>query len=538
MLMPRPFDNKTLEFILDIINQYNAEAEPLSNIQYVYVGSSAELAWIGKTVQVYRPNESEIVTIPHAIIPFNQLRKRYGISPLLGKHRTLTGAKADKKGIQACLELISHITAQQLMRLDKLIFETIFGINQNNYLRSLKKLVALCTNMMLFDEKAKEKSYTFLDALQYEFQNLEKQLYKNPDQLSQLHYDFNHYLARIENVLSGKSLPFQPDSKFRNEILTSFPILYCSTSTPSHQKKDPASIIQFEKIKIIFSSQQNLPALELKLKEIGLSDVRVYGYETRRLSDFSVSLSDNEIAVMRAHTLKEITSICDKSEKCLSSNKILIYKFTNCLNRLFINYDDQSYPIAAWIIENASNKLLTEIKLKFNKSINFKKCKRLYEKYIYNKYYLQHIKTYYNEYYSSFSAMRSLEGLILLKDKIQENRLFNFSDHFNNNMMLSMLESNLEKVNKQNYLLEYLMRLQNYYNILMKELEYCGTLEQAAFLQSRIASIKGKYIVLMNEYIRHGPLYEDLYGSELFRNLENAFTRSWQKITISQKKYA
>lgn len=525
-----------LHFILETIDQYNAKQSADEAIKFLHPGTSAELSWVGKTVTVFKPKASEILTIPYELMPLSFLRKSYGIAPVLENNQKIFGSLADKNGIESCLKLIRKFSERRQAQLDRLIVQTIVGINVSNYIRSLKKILLYVTNLMLLDDKPREKTKPYLDAIHYEYTVLEKKI-TDPLKKEYLRKKFSHYVARIENVLMGNALPFVPDNKFREEILSRFPAIYCAKHMPLEKKSIKelnTPTLLLDSIKVIFVPTKYTKALRSKLKDLDRESIEVYGFEDA--DNCSISFSDKAIVLMQMKTLRDFIQHWDKYEKELD-RRLLVEKFNHLLASIFHQHDPENYLIAAWIIKNAHSTHLEEIKSYLQKHSSYKLCESLQNKSLENSGYLKHVSDLFNEYYLSFSQMRALCSLIYLKDHLKDfAQLVDFDLHLSNHDLLAIFEKNLISDNKEEYLHNYLICLQHYYVLLTKALEFSSTLEENAIIQGRIASIKGKYIVLMTGFLSEYQLDQAIYGSELFLAVESAFKGKWKKIMIEEKK--
>lgn len=515
-------------YILNVISQYNSFRNNELIIKFILGGTSADLAFVGKTTIITRLKTSDIVTIPHALIPCKKLRKKYGlhlfIMPIMAYQKdliyynNLLGGTVSIDGITACYQYAIKKNIIKIEDIHRTIIAIILQMEPNTYIRNLKKLLTLMTNMMLMDPAAKQKAHHYLVLLESVRDNLKDKI--------DVHFYFDKYIARIKNILGAEISPFPADDKFRTEVLNQYPILFCSIadskihcdSTSERLYEDELSL---KTVKLLFTPVQHVDRLRAKLQEIGfIEQIAVYGYalpDEMDNAEIEGQNANDEAAFLNALTVDELQVITNKHPMIISSKKIIEEKMINCLAAYLDGKATEHFFMADWLMKNANSITLTDMNKILSESANFS----LYE-------ILQSRAYNYKNYLPIVANIMSLDSLARLEDVLylkallelrQSLHYFHALFDFRNNFSYEELHQRIEPkqdlfVERNQYLYEYLARLQNLYTVWLKTQT---SAENAENVYSRLAFVKAKYIDLLNEYSQSNRLNHSITQSELFQ---------------------
>ena len=382
--MTRRVVPKGQNFILNKIQSYN-QKNKWHPIQFIHGSSSAVFSFLGKKVTVTN-SQGQLVTkvIPHALIPSGILRKQYGVYPFSGEqeygtfglhtnsrreginYNSISGMLPDKHGEHVTLRYATQYSAPLLDvdKIDQKIKENIFNLSSNNYLRSLKVLLMITTNLMLIDPKfGKEKSFCYHELLLNEYVALLK---NSTIDLFELERKFNKYLKKIDSALSGESLPFSPDGQFLNGISVSFPVIFCSTKKGKPftgglmSEEIHVGELDLKHIPLLFTPIQHIDDLKKILKQHRLDHIEVREFYPEFKEDIleykTHSTAIPEDFLSKTQEIKQATDLIPlikkhQKEKYLSD--FIKQKLNVSIQDYITSGNKESWKLATWITHNS-----------------------------------------------------------------------------------------------------------------------------------------------------------------------------------------
>lgn len=533
MLSSTKLERRGVDYILDIISKYNRLKSEEDGIKFIHGGTSANLAFIGRIATVTRFKASEILTIPHALIPSKQLRKKYGIDLHLHQlsmkkdalnYKYLLGAVANSDGISMCYQQANNVNPIKISEIHRVVVTTILEMEPTTYIRSLKKLLTLMTSLILMDPSADEKIEHYLALLE----NVRKNLKERID----AHHYFDKYIPRIENILRARAIPFQPDDKFRTEILNQYPIIFCSiveskTVSEANHRKFYDGELALPMIKILFTPQQHVGRLKAKLKEIGLQEqIKVYGYAAEIGPDnpFIIENQDeNEVAAfLNASTTDELCMIADRNPTMMAAKKIVEEKMLNCLTAYLDGKGNEYLTMAAWLMINANSKAMENMPTILNDSASFSMYELLQSRSRTDQAYLKLVGNILSlDYLARLGEMLHLKAMLTLRQRIDN---FHLLLDYERDLAPLELHNKIKPHAEQfkddtEYLCEYLSRLQNLYAVWSRAKGAGKELER---INARLAFAKKKYKELLDEYCESNEINDATLHSELYQSLKTA----------------
>lgn len=540
MFFSSPMVKGEVEQIIRIINQYNAQSQ-LNPIKTLHPGTSRYLDFIGKIAHVRHSRESTLLYIPPAIIPDHLLRKKYGICFLLRdgleetfksireaiKLKGLISTDVDPEAVKFCYQVTQEMhTPLEEVELYRLIIDTIVQMQKNNYIRSLKLLVFLTSNLKLLNLDV-EKDKFLIELLKREQKILER-LYPHHD----IKKFFNRYLPRIEAILKS----YKSDDHLLENLTNHYPIIFCSTedadvSSRIHYHKEE---IDFDHIKIVFTTTTHVERLKNHLSSLGLLEtIKVYGFEhfIENIENNLQDIDEMRMYIERSNTLQAIMDAIAKYPHLLTENELLAKKISRCLLAYLAKKDKEQLEIAKWILKNVPQGTLIDMMATLKQYINFNLQSYLHIKSDIDQSYISRLHLIDPNYFAKQRALTYLKHLTELRQKIKN--LAAFMDYEKNQTPLqlhALLEPKPSLFKERDrYLWEYLTRLQTVY-MLLKEDQRQGHEPFQENIDARLMFVKNKYVELLHEY-QQQHLIDVLMMSDLGKALAINLNRSrWSKL--------
>jgi hypothetical protein len=532
--------DKDADPIFNVINQYNTACdEDTKQIKFIHGGSSAALAFVGKTVKVTHPKESEIVVVPYALMPIRILRE-YGLHPMSGElgtgtfafgsrkqgvnDNTLPGMKPDKEGVKTCYR--HAMAAKRFVNVEevhRLTLDTILEIQQGVYVRSLKKLLTYLTNMMMLDPEGSKKAEDYLNLLQNERKNLELH-YPNDANIRKY---FDKYIPRIESILYAQSIPFESDEKFRKEIVNQYPIIYCSTVRPNGiSEVSYEGMIDLKTVKVFFTPMQYVNQLQEKLNEIGLKEIIVHGYTSVEpvndvpIADVPIALEQNErkLAFLKATSLHELMLQVQEEAILLNDNGSLEEKMAACLAAYLDGKGEQYHLMAGWLLKNADVNALVNMSNVLARHAKLYLYDILQTKAAVDKTYLNNISHAITPaYFLRWGNMTYLRALLAIRESVENtSMLFDYSKPCDDDAMHKLIEPKGKFCDRNRYLENYLAQLQHSYVVLIFDKR--NATDNLDNMHGRVTFLENKYKEILSEFKKTNLSLDDrMVKSELYQ---------------------
>ncbi len=394
-------DKNKGETVYSVINEFNKE-NPKDAVNFIHGGSSAPFAFMGQSVLVKRrvrkpkaksEEQATKAVIPNALIPTGILRKRYGAYPVSGEldigafaggvrrqgvnYSSISGlTPEDSDNIYTCLNYAENYT-QPLS--DPAVFheniiKLIRGMAPANYVRTLKQLMMHVTNLMLMDPNAKQFADKYIKLLKNEYYNLQQRKFSGDQNLEKVDELFPKYLKRIQSLLTGEYIPFNPDAAFHSILQTQFPVLYCAQTYAKHFSHGTKGEVihkdelPLESVKLVFTPNQHANELRKLLELRGLKHIRVMGYDAakidQRMVERKLTEDENQFAdkLLNARTINELKEIFEEFSKFKITNTKIYINVIKKYFELYLNGDDHALGMAKYVI-NQSPKYMAEVSI-------------------------------------------------------------------------------------------------------------------------------------------------------------------------------
>lgn len=539
-------NKQDLSYIIDIIHKYNAAVAHENHVRFIVNNSSALLSLMGKTATVTHPKESRILMIPFALIPYRELRKKYGIYPLFIDRRLfskeknqrahyLLGSDETEVGIKHCYQNANYeFFLSNPEELHKMILQKIMQMTPHNYLRNLKILFVLLVNAHFLDQDLAKKAEHYFTLLQ----NVRLRLRKANVNVTTY---FDRYYLRIENALKNKLMPLQADERLRNEIQTQYPIIFCTSAIPSIDK-DAAIFrnqLPVSLIRIALTPHEHVNTLKGKLKELGIAEhIDVHGIDR-----FHINELNDEPCLYRSSSSdkvncwQELQELINKDKSLLSDKHRLLKKINNCIKDHLTGKDMEQLLVASYLFKNADAETLFAVHASLTTHIDFILQKYLYGEQRSGEHHYAVSQIISDSYLSRLEGLAYLNALVYLRKHIEG--FFSLCDYAKK-LSYFELQKLLEPKHmplslRGDYLQKYINRLQYFYLVLTHDSAMLT--QYAEHISERIAFVENKYVELLEECEKDYGLSEEVLYSNLYQATKKSLLetkKKWLSLILSK----
>ncbi|MBA3660120.1 MAG: hypothetical protein H0W64_00140 [Gammaproteobacteria bacterium] len=524
-------------YIVDVINQYNHLATKENAIQFILTHSSVLLAFMGKTTTVSHPKESRILMIPFSLIPYAQLRKKYGIYPMFSEQRLLTrgenfsphhflGELVTQKGIKRCYKKATDGLSQiQTNEFHKVIVQTILQMTPHNYIRSLKKLIVLLININFLDKTIHDKGGHYLTLLQNQKVRLAK------SGVNAQSY-FDKYYLRIDNILKSNLVPFRADEDLRAEIHDPYPIIFCTSVAPTLNNEQ--SIFQDElpatHIRLAFTPVRHVGKLETKLQELGLANrIQVHGFEINESAEQYEDIDPEVHAFTETKCWEDLNTLLEEKPAVLKDKRLLVSKINQCISAYLGGEELEALTMASWLFKKANLATLIEVYGNLSKHIDFVLQHHLHEA-DHDQFFQEAVREILSQdYLLRLQELAYLKAVIHLRQTVDSfEALCDYDKKLNYFELHEMIKpKGLPLSARLNYLKNYLLRLQSYYTLLNKDA--IALRKKLDTIAARSAFVQNKYIELLEECEKDHGIDDQIKNSQLYREVKKTFPETHKK---------
>ncbi len=513
MLSSLQEEDNSFEFIINAINQYNNGKKKEDTLKLIYTGTSAQLSYLGKRATISKPKESEILTIPFALIPARTMQKKYGIysfsENILGKRNNakfrhkLYSLPLGPSGHARYHATIADIkNAHKIKHVQKQVLELIMQIQAHNYIRSLKKLMVSLTAMMMLDPPDPEKIQHYLTLIKKENEHLKQQFLHDSNKMLSIQKYFDKYFPRFQSILQG-ALPFEADDKFRDEIIDQYPIIFCSTANQDLVEEQGELAYNGElcikTVKLLFAPKRYVSKLKNKLQEIGLDQIEVIAFDNDIVARKTAPRGKHQDAFLNADTCDAMIDALHHDPELLLNRAFVSEKLKRCLQSFSESNNRESFLMAAWLLKHSSVDALTDVEALIKQHANLLLAELIQTKFSNDKHYHSVVSELVPDYYvSHVNQFSYIKALHLFRQAIENcSTIFDYSKECSHEELHQNLEPQ-DTTARDAYIHEYLQRLQNLYLVLTRDIG--ESIQNEANIKLRLAFIRNKYVELLDEY--------------------------------------